>query len=362
MKSGIVLLVCVVLLCTLLLSACAGTQTLTKNPVSSSAQISSIGQTSGVVVESQMASTDSTSSVISETQVSSMDITSSVTSESQASSKATSSAATSSKDSTLTNASPNIVILSQNVRCGDDGNGNDIADRAPRLKKLIDKYKPDIIGTQESTGAWNKYYNENFKGTYAAFGKNRDGDTAAGGEWGTILYRKDRFELVKGGNFWLSDTPKKVSKLSGSQCNRICTWVLLKDKVTGKTFVMANTHLDLASDTIRTKQLDILFNELSDLMSQYPMFLTGDFNTTPNSSTYEAAVSKLADPYKSAKENKSTVDYTYHAYGTLAPGSLIDFCFYNKNKVDALWCKIVNDDFGGYVSDHYGVVCEFLLK
>ena len=372
MKSGIVLLVCIALLCTFLLSACTATQTSGKNPVSSLAaesQALSISSTSSVVVESQALSTDSTlSAETSSTATSSSETSSAATSSAAISSKGSStSAATSSKGSTSGNISVNeksakIVIMSQNVRCGDDGNGNDIVDRAPRLKKLIEKYSPDIIGTQETTPTWNKYFRDTFKKTYGMVGKNRDGETATWGEWGTILYKLDRFELLDSDDFWLTDTPTEVSKISGSWCNRICTWALLKDKVTGKTFVFANTHLDVGSESVRVKQFEYLLKGLADLMEQYPVFLTGDFNTTPTSPVYAEAITKFADPYNSAKENRSTVNYTYHAYGTLAPGSLIDFCFYNKNKADAFWYKIADDDFGGYVSDHYGVVGEFLLK
>ena len=42
-----------------------------------------------------------------------------------------------------------LLILSQNLRNGDDGNGNDLADRQPRFQKLVQQYQPDIIGVQE---------------------------------------------------------------------------------------------------------------------------------------------------------------------------------------------------------------------
>lgn len=254
-----------------------------------------------------------------------------------------------------------IVVMSQNVRCNNDGTNKNISDRAPRFKLLVEKYAPDIIGTQETTATWNQYFKSYFKDTYGMVGCSREGKTATSGEWGTILYRLDRFELLDSGDFWLSSTPNKVSRVSGSKCNRICTWALLKDKVTDKTFVMANTHLDHSTDQVRRQQINFLFAGLSDLIEQYPIFLTGDFNATPDSIVYDAADDLLLDARVDAAEDRSSIKYTFDSYGTLNPGKLIDYCFYN-DKSDALWYKVANEQFGGYVSDHYGIVSEFILK
>jgi endonuclease/exonuclease/phosphatase family metal-dependent hydrolase len=254
-----------------------------------------------------------------------------------------------------------IVIMSQNVRYTDDGEGKNIKDRAPRFKQLVEKYQPDIIGTQETTFTWKAYFNSNLT-DYDMVGCSREGPYSNSGEWSLILYRADRFELLDSGNFWLSDTPKVPSKVEGSICLRICTWALLKDKNTGKTFVFANTHLDHSNDTIRMAQMDVLLKELGDLLDEYPLFLTGDFNTTPTSSVYSTVNAKLSDASKMAKENKSTIDYTFDNYGTINPGVTIDYCFYNNKKADAFWFTIANEQFGGYVSDHYAIVCDFLLK
>ena len=257
--------------------------------------------------------------------------------------------------------SAKIVILSQNVRCNNDGTNKNISDRAPRLKQLVDKYRPDIIGTQETTPLWNQYLKSYFGSEYGMVGCSRNGKNATTGEWGTILYRLDRFELLDSGDFWLSSTPNKVSRVDGSLCYRICTWALLKDKVTGKTFVMANTHLDHGTDAVREQQIKYLFAGLSDLIDKYPMYLTGDFNATPGSLVYNAAISKLSDARTTALENRSTVSWTFDSYGKSNPGKIIDYCFYSDDS-EALWYKVANDQFGGYVSDHYGVLTELILK
>jgi len=255
-----------------------------------------------------------------------------------------------------------IRVMSQNIRYADDGDGKDVRDRAPRFKQLVEMYQPDIIGTQETTSLWNKYYRTYFKDEYGMVGCSREGKEAMDGEWGTILYRLDRFELLDSDDFWLTRTPTRVSKVPGSACNRICTWALLKDKTTGKIFVMANTHLDYVNDQVRMEQLKYLYEGLSELISQYPMFLTGDFNADPESDTYKYACESFLDPYVTALENRSTVNHTADGYGSAKNnGSIIDYCFYNDRSI-ALWYKILNEQFGGYISDHFGVISEFIIK
>ena len=252
-----------------------------------------------------------------------------------------------------------ILILSQNMRSGNDGNGNDIKDRAPRFKQLMEEYQPDIVGTQETTKLWNDYFKSYFKNEYGMIGCSRNGRTATTGEWNTILYRLDRFELLDSDTFWLSNTPDKASKVESSSLNRICTWALLKDKQTGKTFLMANTHLDHTSDQARNEQSVILLNYLNRKFSKYPIYITGDYNFEPSSEAYKIINKSLLDAHDEALVDKSTTQLTFHSYGN--PSKEIDFCFYNDKSTPVTY-YIVNDDYDGYVSDHYGVLIKFVLN
>ena len=93
-------------------------------------------------------------------------------------------------------ASRTISVMSQNVRCADDGGKNDIADRKVRLKQLVEDYSPDLLGTQEVTKTWMGIFEDYFGQTYGMVGCSRDGVNATSGEWNTILYKKERFDLV----------------------------------------------------------------------------------------------------------------------------------------------------------------------
>ena len=255
-----------------------------------------------------------------------------------------------------------IKILSQNVRCTDDPNGNSINERAKRLQELILEYKPDLIGTQETTATWNSKFKNMIKrggiGNYELVGCSRDGKTARDGEWNTILYNADRFELLDSDTTWLSDTPTEPTKVEGALCLRICTWALLKDKNTGEIILFANTHLDHSTDEVRSAQMDILMDYLADRIGAYPFYLTGDFNCEVNSIPYETVTARLQDSHKTAWEDLSTAVNTYHAY-TVEGKSEIDFIFHNDRTTPVQY-EIISKDYGGFVSDHYGVISEFV--
>ncbi len=259
-----------------------------------------------------------------------------------------------------------IKILSQNLRFTDDPDGNAIGDRSPRFRQLVMEYQPDLIGTQETTASWNSklkslsnYLNRYTDlGEYGMVGCSREGREAKDGEWNTILYRKDRFELLDSDTTWLSDTPTEASAIEGSLCKRICTWALLKDKQTGETILFANTHLDHGSDEVRSAQMDILMDYLADRIGEYPFYVTGDFNCNVDSIPYNTATSRLADSHKTTWTDLSAETRTYHAYKE-SGGSEIDFIFHN-DKTTPVSYEIISKGYDGYVSDHYGVIAEFV--
>lgn len=260
----------------------------------------------------------------------------------------------------------NLKILSQNVRCNDDEGGNTVLQRTTRLKGLIDEYQPDIIGTQETTFEWYKYL-RSLEG-YAIVGSSRNGHKKTSGEWSAILYNTERFVLMDSDTFWLTDTPDEVGSVENSLCRRICTWAELFDRYTGETFIMANTHLDHSTDTVRRTQAAYLIGNLKkrlgDRYNSHTIYLTGDFNCKPETSPYEAIIrGGFADSRDAAAEDVSVVSGSYHAYGQKE--SEIDFCFF-KGEETVLQYEIISKNYisegesePGFVSDHYGVMATF---
>ena len=138
-------------------------------------------------------------------------------------------------------------VISFNIRFGDDENGYSIAERAPRLEKVIKSYNADLIGVQEYTPLWEENIEKMFLDNYGFFNKYR---TSTGWmESAPILWKKDKFECLKTGYFWLSDTPEVESGgWDEINHNRICIYAILREKQSGTEFTFMNTHYGFGDD------------------------------------------------------------------------------------------------------------------
>lgn len=103
---------------------------------------------------------------------------------------------------------------------------------------------------------------------------------------------------VDKGTFWLSETPDTQSKYDGAGCNRICTWVLLRETETGKLLLHMNTHLDNASSEAANFGARLIMQRMQALSEKYPqaqIVLTGDFNQNRGMAAYNAVAAELSD-------------------------------------------------------------------
>ena len=263
-----------------------------------------------------------------------------------------------------------IRILTQNLRFKDDEGGNSVAERAPRFLQLVKEYEPDLIGTQEVTDAWLLDFLGHFVDRYAVYGYPNNDTGESIGAWNAVLFRKDRFDCLGGSTFWLSETPDVVgSKLDYEGENpRICTWVLLQERESGKIFLFSNTHLQNGSKQemgrYRKQQVQILIDELrsgNDYLDRYPGFLTGDFNGASGEAFYRLLTSVYRDSRETAIVDLSRVNYTFHNYGK-SSSTIIDYCFHSPGNITVLDYQILDKDYDGYVSDHYGVLIDAILN
>ena len=259
-------------------------------------------------------------------------------------------------------------ILTQNLRNRDDGDDKTIKERAERFFRLVEVYQPDLIGTQEATWQWMELLEENLSDRYELFGCSRLGPDTKDGEWNTILYRKDRFSFVDGDTFWLSNTPTEpATKLNYDGSPRICTWSLLQNSETGNTLLFSNTHLHHPTGDfyreLRARQVEILLQKLhgsGDMITNYPSFLTGDFNGPSDEPFYTLITKEYDDAQTIAITDLSEINYSFHNYG--ASQALIDYCFCSPQKITVLDYQILDDWYEGYVSDHYGILITSVIN
>ena len=237
------------------------------------------------------------------------------------------------------------TFVGQNILFKNIEGGNTVLDRAPRYQKLILEYQPDILAIQENSADWVYYNRTYFKSTYFEVETNGC----------TILLRKDRYELIKNGDFWLSPTPNIKSQFEGDSGPRYSMWAVIKDKLTGKEIFISNSHLDWNNDTQRALQLEVLIEQNAERFEQYPTIVCGDYNSQPDGPIYARITEFFADASKTAAKNISTIDYTCHSFG--ASATFIDYILHSEDFSVNLY-YIMNDMYGGDVSDHYGVLAE----
>lgn len=130
------------------------------------------------------------------------------------------------------------VISSFNMRtdCGADKGERTWTNRLPRILKIIEDHKLDLIGTQELKENQVAHLREALgpKG-YKLVGRGRLAEGKSEGVY--ILYNARRFECTASDTFQLSETPDVWGSSSwGSAYPRTCVWVQLKDRESGTEF------------------------------------------------------------------------------------------------------------------------------
>lgn len=232
-----------------------------------------------------------------------------------------------------------LVVGSYNIRNdnqGDATKGNGWARRCPVIADLVSFNDFDIWGAQEVLHnqledlllALPAY-------TYAGVGRD-DGKTA--GEYAPIFYKKDRFELLKTGNFWMAEQTDIPNKGWDAALPRICTWVQLKDKKKKKKVWFFNLHMDHVGVEARKQSARLVLAKIQEMCGKKDaVILTGDFNVDQTHESYKLLANSniLFDSYETAK-TKYALNGTFNAFkNNLMTNSRIDHIFVSaKLKAD----------------------------
>lgn len=249
-----------------------------------------------------------------------------------------------------------LKVVSFNIRCCDDVDGHAICERAPRLHAAIAPIDPDVIGLQEYRPKWEEHIEKYFGEQYELFNQYRSVESP---ESAPILWKRDKFRCLDKGYFWLSDTPDVESSGWDERfnCHRICEWVILEEKESGKCFTFMNTHYGFG-DAGQIKSGELIYAR-SQAISNLPTFLTGDFNLRPHSPGYQVLCRYFTDVNAATRNDLSPTFHGYHP--EKHPDPHIDYCFVNA-LVTPIDQKIIRDTFDGkYPSDHYGLEIDIEL-
>ncbi|MBQ6823203.1 MAG: endonuclease/exonuclease/phosphatase family protein [Clostridia bacterium] len=244
-------------------------------------------------------------------------------------------------------------VISFNIRCANDKDGHSVAERAPRVKALIEKYDPDLIGFQEVVPRWMEHIPADYTDTYELFHKYRDEVTDI--EGCSMLWKKDKFECLDKGYFWYSETPDIPSK---GWCTwghyRMCMWAKLKNLENGTVFHFFNTHFGFG-DQCHVDSVRLIREHIRHLGAK-AVVLTGDFNMTQDRVGYREITKFLSDANKLTAND---ISVTCHGYNPDRTGIPIDFVFVTPDTMKPTYYHKMDERFDGkFPSDHYGIYCE----
>ncbi len=245
-------------------------------------------------------------------------------------------------------------VMTFNVRVPLKSDGiNSWQHRRDLMVRTIREEHPDVMGTQELHKRQGDYIVGKLPG-YAWFGEGRRG--GSGDEHMGVFYRKDTLKVLKSGNFWLSDTPRKPGSISwGQPYPRMVTWALFKVKASGRTFYFYDTHLPYRKQDVaaRMKSAAEILQHMKELPEDIPFVLTGDFNATPASPVHARLTAALHDAWLSAPHHEGP-KLTFHNF-TGSPTRRIDWILYRGLRAKDV--RTVTTHQGKrYPSDHFPVM------
>ena len=256
-----------------------------------------------------------------------------------------------------------IRVVSFNLRFDNPADGpNRWRHRRKAVAAFLDG-TADVAGLQEARRrplGWLVRHLRGFKWV----GVGRD-DGHRKGEYAPIFYRRDRFERGDRGTFWMSTTPDSPGSLSwGSSRPRIATWVVLRERVTGRELLHVNVHLDHKSAEARAEGAKLIRKRLALLAGDRPVVLTGDFNDGPGGDAYATLTDPtppdggpvLVDARHVSKSGHEGPDSTWTGFKAIKEGRVIDFVLVSSDVTVLRHRSVDSRDEGRFLSDHLPVL------
>lgn len=235
--------------------------------------------------------------------------------------------------------------------------------RRAHVLALIRYHGWDVFGTQE--GLPDQIADLETLPGFERVGVGRD-DGAGRGEHAALFIRRTRFEVLRQGTFWLSETPDKPSKgWDGRCCHRIATWVALRDRLAPEAppFYVFNTHFDHEGVVARRESSRLLLARRQQIAGDAVSLVIGDFNSAPGSEPIRLLTRELLD----ARETSLTPPYgpegTFNDFRIDAPlpaEQRIDHVFHSRGVEVLSWAALTDSRQGRYPSDHLPV--QVLLR
>ena len=257
-----------------------------------------------------------------------------------------------------------LKVITYNIRLDIASDGeNAWGKRKEYFASQVRFYSPDIWGVQEATP--NQMDDlAKLLPEYSHIGIGRDG--VGKGEASAIFFRKNRFKISNEATFWLSETPDKISKGWDAAYPRICTYGLLKDLQTKKTFWYFNTHLDHIGEVARTKGIEMILAKIKEVNKKnFPVIFTGDLNSEPDTERIINLKKAMTDTREASEEKPFGPSGSFNGFKFNEPVTrLIDYIFVDNSKRFRVKKYAVLSDSRDlrYPSDHLPIFAELEFR
>lgn len=227
----------------------------------------------------------------------------------------------------------NLRIMSFNILASDWSNKPAVKGRDDKVRDVISRYKPDVVGLQEVNAEWYESLENNFS-TYKLVNEDNNKINFKV-NYSTIAYNTETVNLIRWG--------QSAYMVNYNKNCRNFMWAIFELKSEpGKQFMVTSTHFDLTSDRRVHQAIEMSgLVRIIEGIFKIPVYCTGDFNMREDSEEYMTFMEMLS--YKSAKyasEKKGLVAVTTHlGDGT---GSADDYTsgYYKLGKVSYRQSKI----------------------
>lgn len=254
---------------------------------------------------------------------------------------------------------PAFRVVSYNIRYDAPQDDPNWAFRAPRLTDQLAFLDADVIGLQEALA----HQADQVAGAlpdYDRYGVGRD-DGALGGETTTVLWRRDRFEVLARDTRWCSPTPERPSRGWDADLPRTVTRVVLRDRASGVVLDVRNTHFDHIGAEARLQ----CARQIADMAPALPdarVVVMGDLNTGPDTAPHQALVAAGLEDARSVSPVVFGPSGTANGFDIRrgegeAP---IDHILVGTGWRVSRFATLTDSIAGRVISDHYPVVADIV--
>lgn len=248
--------------------------------------------------------------------------------------------------------------------------------RRHHIISLLRFHAPDLFALQEPKKNQVDDIAQAFA-DYGTYGVGRD-DGIHKGEHVPIFYEKNTFDVLDKGHFWLSETPDVIaSKGWDAAITRTAVWMKLRQKASGKAFMIMNTHFDHKGQEAMAQSALLIDKKIKELAGDLPVLFCGDLNSVQTSIAYQNLISSgFTDAAYAQGITSYGPPFTYHNFistdemfaKSIHAGKkmraleIIDYIF-TKGPVRVLRHGVLGDHFlGDYPSDHMPKLCDVVIE